>query len=516
MNARGRSVTKPEMALLTCLFACVLGLSLWHLRTYPSPFFDEGWYVQVPRNLVLYGEYATLSSEGFRHDDTVLSVAPTIYVPVAVAFKLSGFGWLQARLVMVGYLLAAAAALYLLARGMYGRTVGVAALYLFLFRMEDEPWTSTLYLGRMVMGEVPGLLFYLLGSLVWCRAVDSGRNGRAAAAGVLFGLAMVTKLQFAVLIAPTLVITGLVAQLWLRRQAILPAMLSLAISLAFLGCWFACVWWLVGPRDFSQLIQNLRDASQFQVSVVSLVTFKTGMKFLFRSGFLVFGVPALLYATLLCLRRERTCVWSLQLSTFVMVCVAWYLFRSIGWSRYAYPALALTSVFIAKLLVDLGGGLRLAPGRFLTKNWYCQPANALGLAALMVLVFMPLGTFRLVAKDLFASPNDSLQEFAQYVRASVPKTAVIETWEWEITLLDVEHRYHIPPTHLLDTMIGHIYFGGPYLPSKDYDFRQFKSDYLVIGPFARWTNTYPAELLAGRWRRVVQVGEYELLAGSGP
>ena len=90
----------------------------------------------MPRNLVSFGD-ATLSTEGFRHTTTVLSV-PDAHVPIALVFKSVGLADSGKRLVAVAYPFAAVAAVYLFARQLYGRTVAAGA-HCLVFHMEADP-----------------------------------------------------------------------------------------------------------------------------------------------------------------------------------------------------------------------------------------------------------------------------------------------------------------------------------------------------------------------------------------
>ena len=94
-------------ALLFLLF-----LVFYNLTAYPVIWFDEGSHLHVPKTLVTYGEYADLSSEGFRYYGPTVGVGPTVMLPIALSFRLFGIGLLQARLVTVIYLLLAIPAFY--------------------------------------------------------------------------------------------------------------------------------------------------------------------------------------------------------------------------------------------------------------------------------------------------------------------------------------------------------------------------------------------------------------------
>lgn len=509
-----------EPLLIALLGLGTLALGLYHLAAYPVPWFDEGWYLHIARNLARYGQYAVLSSEGFRSDDTALAVAPTLYLPIALVFRLAGVGLLQARLVMVLYLLAAVAALYLTARRLYSYPVAVAAAYLFLLQAEDDPFTATLYLGRQAMGEIPALLFFLLGTLALWRAhgaqgqeksratgsaaQDSPRAGHpstpALVGGFFFGLAIATKLQYVFFIPPALLLTALVAHFWLRQPVWRAALLALTTGLLTLAAWYGCLGLLVGRENLVAILRGLSAASSPQVRVFSLHTMAQGVKFLLRSKFLVFGLPALLCGLAQALRRDRRDIPTLFLGAFILTGLGWYVVASIGWPRYTYPFLAVGNILIAHLLYDLGDGFRLH---------IRSPQFVRAIAVLMLLLLLPLASFRLVARDILSPPDSGYEAFTRAIRTNVPPGKVIETWEWELTVADETHSYHLPPTPLLNDLIARVYFGAPASPD-DYPFLAFDPDYIAVGRFARWTGLYPPSVLEMCCRPVVAVGEYEL------
>jgi len=498
MSIGHRRLEGWEVTLVVLLGLGTLALGLFRLTAYPAPWFDEGWYLQIARNLAHYGQYATLSSEGFRYDDTALAVAPTLYLPIALVFRLAGVGLLQARLAMVAGLLVAVAVFYLTARSVHGFPIAAAAAYLFLLQMEDDPFTSTVYMGRQVMAEVPALLFFLLGSLLWFRALRGPRRRWGEiAAGLLFGLAMVTKLQYVFFIPPALLLTALLARVLWKRSLWKPALISLACGLGLLLLWYGILRLIVGPENFASLLTGLSTASSPQVRVFSLARLGESARFLLRSHFLLFALPGLLYGLVTAVRRGPEETPTLFLGLFILAGLGWYVLASIGWPRYTYPFLALGNLFTARLLYDIG-------------DRFARPArNVRALAVLLILLILPLAQFRLIARDLLSPPDSGFAPFTRYIQTQVPPGRVIETWEWEVTFVDEAHRYHIPPTSLLNRLIAHVYFGAPYAP-EEYDFQEADPDYVVVGRFARWTNLYPQEFLEQDCRLVVTMGEYQL------
>lgn len=497
-----RHVTRREGVVLGLAGLAVLALTLVRLDSYPLPWFDEGWYLQVPRNIALFGEYATRSTEGFRHDDTVLSVAPTLYAPIALIFKWVGISLVSARLVSVAYLLVALTAAYAFGRQQYGRAVAAGGVYLLLLHMEADPFTSTLLLGRQVMGEVPGLAFVLLGCISWRQAVVGRRVGLAVAGGILFGLATITKLQYALLLPTALGVVTLLT--WRTRQtvALTAAIVAALTSVLTLGCWFLCLRGVLGSASFQALLADLAAASAPQVRVVSVVAVGHALKFLLTSTFLLTGVPALVYAVLRTPQRERDPGETLLLAV-IGVCIGWFVLRSIGWPRYAYPFLALTNILTAKMFVDLGG--------LATRN---ALATARGAAAVLLLLALPMERLPKVTAALLAEPDHSVRDLNQWINVTLPAGTRIETWEYEVALMDTARQYHFPPVRLVDRMIARVNLG--VTDPVPYDFQQFEPAYLVIGRFAKWTALYPVDFLQQRSRKVATFGEYDVYEVTRP
>lgn len=507
-TGRGRR----EVLLVAAGLAVVAALALYRVDLYPVPWFDEGWYLQVPRNLVEHGEYATRSGHDFRRDDTVLSVSPTVYLPIAAAFELSGIGFLQARLVMVAYLLIATGCCYLLGRQLYGSLAGAAAAYLFLFRMESDPFTSTFLLGRQVMGEVPAIAFTLAGCLAWREAALSGRYRTAALGGVLFGLAVVTKLQFVFTVPVAVLLVGGLAWWQGTRLVARLALVTAGVIGLTIAAWFGCLWILLGSDHAASLAANVIAASAPQVRIGALAATWRSLSFLSSSMFLVLGVPALAYAILLEVRDPQPDPGRRLVVALVVLSGLWFVFRSIGWPRYAYPMLALGNLLIAKLFVDLAAGLALVGSPSVAGAAPTASRAATAVVAAVVLA-LPLPEGRMVAKNLVAPADRSLSSLRTWLDREVPPGAVVETWEFEVAVMPSPHHYSFPPVRLVDRMITSVFFGGAGAP--DYDPSGSGSAYLVVGRFAKWTGLYSGVLRRGG-TPVATFGDYDVYRMPAP
>jgi len=142
---------KHRKALRLAALAGVLVLAVINLTNYPTPWYDEGSHLHVPKAVVTMGQYADYSSDGLRYYGPTIGVGPTVLLPVAAVFEVAGIGLLPARLVVVAYLLGLMVCFFGLARSLgRERLAWVAAALLLASRGVD-----LLVYGREVLGEVP-------------------------------------------------------------------------------------------------------------------------------------------------------------------------------------------------------------------------------------------------------------------------------------------------------------------------------------------------------------------------
>ena len=160
----GRFFVQNRRSLLWIFGVLLVYFFVFHnLTRYPEPWFDEGSHLHVPKTLVRFGQYADISSDGFRYYGPTIGVGPTVMLPIAAMFKVFGVGLLQARFVMALYLLAAVYTFYRLVEHMSNKWVAGIALALLVSSR------SVLFLeyGRQLLGEVPGFFFLVLALHLW-------------------------------------------------------------------------------------------------------------------------------------------------------------------------------------------------------------------------------------------------------------------------------------------------------------------------------------------------------------
>ncbi len=485
-----------------CLaIAVFLFLALYNLTEYPVIWFDEGSHLHVPKTLVRFGVYADYSSEGFRYYGPTMGVGPTVMLPIAAAFKLFGIGLLQARLVMVLYLLAAVYAFYRLVRVLGDRWLAWTATALLVTR------ASLIEYGRQVLGEVPGLFFMVAGLGLWLAAWEKTGWGRLILVGLLLGLAMVTKNQYMLVLVPTLGLAWLANLVYYRiaphRVFVIPGVVSVA-------CFFFWQIYMIaylGPATARENLELLRQQTASAALVFSPDLIKESVKYLLSTDvYLGILLPVLVYGLVISLPRHREGQRWGTLLILVLVNLSWYVFASIGWPRYAFPGLAMTSLFVASFFHRITDGFQVggvAGWGALHKEHSAVPKQALHWAVIIWLALMVARPLAYNIRQIVSPPFNAPAAMAAYLSEHVPRDALIETFEPEMGFL-TDHNYHFAPTMILEQGVRHIWLGGPP-PSESYDFVQREHpDYVLVGPLARWIDLYPADLLAGRYRLVVR------------
>ena len=487
-----------EHIALVVLGGLALGLALWNLPYAPRTWFDEGSHLHVPKTLVRYGVYADISSEGFRYYGPTVGIGPTVMLPIAAVFQIVGVGLAQGRLVISVYLALALVMAYILARRLHGPRVALLALALLL---ASRTWSydGAIEYGRQVLGEIPGVAFLLLGALGWVAAVRSAQQRAALISrhsaycllsGLGFGLALVTKNQFALIVPLALALCALLDWRYYRAGSWRLRLLPLLVACGCFAAWMLVQLQFLGPGGFGANLAQTRQAAGGAIFVFDAHAALRALKYLAQPyGALL--LPALLYALYRCRARTSQALAALPVALLPALWLLWYI-TSLGWPRYAFPAVALGALTTAQLLADAYGWLRarrpqLAPWLVV----YTSLAVALPLA--------------LSARGVL-SPDTSAQQMAVYLNANVPTAALVETWEPELGLL-TDHRYHYPPIQLLDTAVRHAWLGGPPLR---YDGLADAPPYVVVGSFGAWTNVYPPTTLDRAYLPAYRAGNYTL------
>ncbi len=487
----------------------VLFLALYHLTRFPLPWFDEGTVLNAAKTFSQYHVYAEHSSDGFNYVGSIVSVGPTVIVPISGLFALFGDGLLQARLVMVLYLLGTIAVFWGLARLMGGSRLAWVAIALLV----TSRGVSLLEYGREALGEVPGLFFTVAGLWLWFNAWEHPSWKKLTGAGLLLGLAMVTKYEFLLFLAPTLILAWLANLAYYRMAPQRVFLVPGIISAALFAAWLAFLVVNQNPATIGQNIASLRAVTSGAALVFSVSLMKQSIQQLLAlKVYLAFLPPVMLYGLTFLLPRKREAHRWFVLFTFISVNLVWYALASVGWLRYAFPGLAFASLFVARFFYDLTDGYQMnlpATWKSLRSGIPINPKLALSAAFLVwlgVMIMIPLAQN---GRDILRPQADTPTAMAAYINQNVPKDALIETWEPEMSFL-TNNNYHFPPQVLLNTAVKYI-FGGGQPPANSYHFVQTdKPEYILVGQFSTYVHLYPDDILASQYTLEKQIGAYAL------
>ncbi|WP_298817352.1 ArnT family glycosyltransferase [Chloroflexus sp.] len=481
-----------ERIVALIVIALIAVLSLVNLPYAPRTWFDEGSHLHVPETLVRYGVYADISSEGFRYFGPTIGVGPTVMLPIALVFAIGGVDLLLARLVIVVYFVVALWLFYRLAYRLHGGRLALLTVLL-LLASRTRGFEGMVEYGRQVLGEVPGLAWLGAGLLAYISAIQQPARRRryAILAGIGFGLALITKNQFALIVAPGLALLALidwryarVGDWWLRLAP------PLIAGSMFAG-WLLIMLAFLGPADFGANLLKTRQAAGGAIFVFDLEASARAMRYLAQ----VYGgllVPALGYSLWRCRRGGVAAFAELVPTLLAVLWIGWYLV-SLGWPRYAFPAVALGAPAVARMIGDLIG-------------WLWRRRQPLLVGAVTAYLALVVGFALHRTTQVVFSPDDSPQRMAAFLNQQVPDQLVIETWEPELAIF-TDHTYHYVPTELLDGAVRHAWLGGPPVA---YDGLSTQPPYVLTGPFSSYTGIYDLDVLTAEYHPVHTVGPYTL------
>lgn len=493
---KAHNLTLVQGALLTLVLTGLLGI--WRLDHYPRTWFDEGSYLEVSRNIASDGDYFSRGPDGTRDFAPVIAVGPTVLLPAAVAQDWLGSSLWSGRFVAVIYLMTASAAIYVLSRRLFGSRAAVATMVI-LFAMPALDWLGT---GRQLLGEVPAVLFLIVGASLAFRA----RSMRAAAlAGGVLGLALVTKGQYLVVLPLTILLVCGFDYFGSRARPVRwYAALGGAAALTY-ALWGVVLLNLIGEGSIVENYRILRDTSGGSILVFDIDRMRAALTMILgpRSLFLV--VPSVVFGLYLIIREAapgRRLVLT-ALTTFQVCWLAWFAMASIAWPRYAFPALVVSAIYAGAMATGLFDSVvSWWPIRG-TRRSSRQIAAGISIALIGTLVLV--GAAGQIS-PVFLADEQEPQEFAAMLDRVVPPREVVDGWEPEINFL-IEREMQYPPNGSLDRVVRSAWLGS----SDDVDLSgSLSTDYLVVGHFGHWVGVYDVAIDSGEYRLLLSHEGFDL------
>ncbi|MCR4311438.1 MAG: glycosyltransferase family 39 protein [Candidatus Taylorbacteria bacterium] len=396
-------------------FAFLIIFSTVTLTTKPRLWIDEAVSIDIARNFqtehVLDVKTAPETFSGFR--ERLQSTGYPVTVPLSYFFKLFGYGLTQARTYMLLWMVGVLFVLLWLGRKWFGERNGVVSFLLVV------TFASFYANGRTVVGEIPGLLFLLLG-LYFLFSRE-----RPFWAGLFFGFAVVSKLSVFGLLIPVFVVVYLFE--WRRFFKVL---VPLAVGMLPAG-----LTWILLNLDnpflsstWSNLIHFYQNpySSSIATNVVTNV-----LAIPHSTTFMYFGA---LFAVVVVARFLDGATWK-SFYTFVIVYTLFafvYYLRSPGWLRY---------MLIAELLILFvtPHALSAVLHRFKSKL-----PSIVSFQSVAVIIFSALiviqGSQLFLASDLYS--GDGAIQASRHINEQFPDSSVGVLNALEVgILLNTSSRY---------------------------------------------------------------------------
>ena len=318
------TVHRIVMILFTCIFIAAL---LYGFPDSASPWFDEGLNMGIAKAWVEHGVYSLqIGPEEFVKERLLLITTNyPLLVFVALSFKIFGTHLGSAKIIMFLFLAVFLCVTYGFIRKCYGKIPALLSIGLLVTFL---PFYGN---GKSVLGEVPGLTYFLGG--LWILDDERGRGWRLFFAGILFGLAAATKpiyFLFVVSIGLYEIIRAIQNRIieW-RRWFLIGGGMSAPLSL-----------WLytVIPRGatyayFSEAVNHYINPYRINgvigVNIFRFISESTPIHFV-----LLFAIFALAILVL----RKRFFIGSAQIVFIFIILNLIFYVRTVGWYRYFFPA----------------------------------------------------------------------------------------------------------------------------------------------------------------------------------
>ena len=384
----------PQEILLALVLVAVTVVSISRLTTFPRIFYDEGITIEIARNFQLFGISDISTAPGQFTDAPYINASSgfPVTIPLALFFRLFGFGLVQARIYALLWLLACFVAVYIFSKRLWGSTHAISAV---LLLATFAPLYDN---GRRVLGEIPGFVFLLAGLFVLMT------RHKPVVAGIFFGLATVSKPSVYLLVVPALMI----AAIYNRevRKSIMPILVGV-FPVILLWVWLT----LPNPLSIHAWEQLLIYYQNPNITSLSGNFIRNLRMFLSQSTLMYFSSIAILISLALYPKRHyiRTDSFVSFLIPYGALLVLYFL-RSPGWLKYLLPLELL-------ILIVLPEYLRLTLDRIRRVRLY----------PIVIISFVVVQGVHLMFFSNITNASNEAQIIAQYVSQQSGMIGIIKS-----------------------------------------------------------------------------------------
>lgn len=382
--------------IFTAVMIFVSVFCLQTLTTKPHLWFDEGLNIEAAHNFLLFQKLnIQIAPEIFSDAPfTLVTSGYPLTLSLAAFFNFFGFGFWQARLLMLGFLLLAIAIFFLLTKKFFGRNEAIITM---LLVAGFAPFYAN---GLTAMGDIPGMVFLLVGLYFLIKKENF------ILTGLFFGLAIACKASLFLPLLPAIFI-----YLLIKRQNFFLRILKFVIGILppfLLHAMF------VVPQAFTSTAGWLAAIKCYQNPFVGNYSLIGNIINNLKNSFLE---PTVLYFAILIF----FIIWAFlknknvaedQKNLFIFFCfygflVFAYFLRSPGWLRYLLPLQLLSFIFILPAFQLLAKKIN---------RWPRLVGPAIVSAGLLLVIFQ--GTNLLFGSSLPSSNNS--QEIISFLK-TLPK-----------------------------------------------------------------------------------------------
>ena len=481
-----------------------------NLESTPPLWWDEGWNLSVARNWIERGHYGLLLNG--EPVSPRLAGAFSVVAPIAVSFRLFGIGIWQGRIVGIFFTLGALALIHFLARRLYDRSVAIGTLAVLLFMLPHRELHPVL-IGRQVLGEMPAIFYLLAGFACFLVALNKSLWFMPVVVGA-WGIALITKMQVLPFWVVSLSIPLLVTLF--RRNWQLAGLLLIALIGSLITS--QLLLWLQQFLLHSQMLPRSPISGLYDVTALVPV-FSIRLTVLIVT--LMFGLPTVLglcFAAIKFIRnsKEKPCDVHLEVVRLALISLsgswlAWYLFLSVGWVRYLFPATFIGSIFVAAMLRDLTHDFSLSStikraGYALRHLRFNRQSVGALLAIVLISMTFP-ETQQMLYRSYVVNADTSAFQVADLLNTQAAPNALIETYDSELFFI-LNRRYHYPPDQVHVELNRRTFLGQDV--SIDYDPLAADPDYLVVGPHSKLWHLYDSVLATGAFRLLHAYSRYDV------
>jgi len=303
------------------LFMCAF--SLQNLTTKPAIWYDEGINIELARNFSEFGKLdlivAPLEFSG--RGANIGSTGYIVTAPLAGFFKIFGFGFEQARIYMLLWMIGFIICLFYFVKKRFGGTNALLTVLLV------ATFASFYGNGRSVMGEIPGFTLILL-SFIW---YFDKRN--VFVSGIFLGLSVISKPSVFVFFIPAFVLLFLFEKKDVIKRTIKLGLGSAIALFAWIAIYMSTA---LSSSTWSQLKKHFSNPYQ-EEGLNSFINAKNNLVSFFNSPTLIyFSLFVVIIFVSLCLNKEyykknRSLI---LLCGFYSIFAFFYFLKGLGYFRY--------------------------------------------------------------------------------------------------------------------------------------------------------------------------------------